>query len=106
MHVTSRRGVLVLMVLRDGMHRFSELRLKVGGVSEKMRAQTLQALERDGFVERRALPVVPPHVEYTLTPLGREVAGQVAQLGEWIEVNLPRVMQARSEVDSVASVSR
>lgn len=97
MHVTSRWGVLVLVVLIDGMHRFSELRRKVGGVSEKMLAQTLQALEGDGFVERRSLPVVPPHVEYTLTPLGVEVAAQVAQLAEWIEVNLSRVMAARSE---------
>lgn len=95
MHVTSRWGVLVLIVLRDGMHRFSELRRKIGGVSEKMLAQTLQALEADGFVERRALPVVPPHVEYTLTPLGREVATRVARLGEWIETNLPRIFEAR-----------
>jgi DNA-binding HxlR family transcriptional regulator len=100
MHVTSRWGVLVLVVLIDGMHRFSELRRKVGGVSEKMLAQTLQALEGDGFVKRRALPVVPPHVEYTLTPLGREVAAQVAQLAEWIEVNLPRVMRARVASDA------
>lgn len=97
MHVTSRWGVLVLVVLIDGMHRFSELRRKVGGVSEKMLAQTLQALEHDGFVIRRSLPVVPPHVEYTLTPLGGEVAVQVAQLAEWIEVNLPRVMDAQSD---------
>lgn len=99
MHVTSRWGVLVLVVLIDGMHRFSELRRKVGGVSEKMLAQTLQALEGDGFVERRALPVVPPHVEYTLTPLGMEVAGRVAQLAEWIEVNLPRVLRARGDAE-------
>ncbi|HEU0197553.1 MAG TPA: helix-turn-helix domain-containing protein [Nevskiaceae bacterium] len=104
MHVTSRWGVLVLVVLLDGMHRFSQLRRKVGGVSEKMLAQTLQALEGDGFVERRALPVVPPHVEYTLTPLGMEVASRVAQLAEWIEVNLPRVMRARSLVDESTPV--
>jgi DNA-binding HxlR family transcriptional regulator len=99
MHVTSRWGVLVLVVLIDGMHRFSELRRKVGGVSEKMLAQTLQALEGDGFVERRSLPVVPPHVEYTLTPLGMEVAERVAQLAEWIEINLPRVLRARGSMD-------
>jgi DNA-binding HxlR family transcriptional regulator len=103
MHVTSRWGVLVLVVLIEGMHRFSELRRKVGGVSEKMLAQTLQALESDGFVLRRSLPVVPPHVEYTLTPLGSEVAAQVAQLTEWIEVNLPRVLAARDGVDVTSS---
>nr|WP_050507718.1 helix-turn-helix domain-containing protein [Pseudomonas syringae] len=94
-HVCSRWGVLVLVVLREGMHRFSELRRRIGGVSEKMLSQTLQNLESDGFVERKSLPVVPPHVEYRLTPLGEEVAVQVENLATWIEHNLPRIMQAR-----------
>ncbi|SQF98204.1 transcriptional regulator [Paucimonas lemoignei] len=96
-HVCSRWGVLVLVVLREGMHRFSELRRRIGGVSEKMLSQTLQNLEGDGFVERKSLPVVPPHVEYRLTPLGEEVAEQVENLATWIEHNLPRIMQARLE---------
>jgi len=94
-HVCSRWGVLVLVVLRERMHRFSELRRRIGGVSEKMLSQTLQNLEGDGFVERKSLPVVPPHVEYRLTPLGEEVAEQVENLATWIEHNLPRIMQAR-----------
>lgn len=96
-HVCSRWGVLVLVVLRDGMHRFSELRRKIGGISEKMLSQTLQSLEHDGFLDRKALPVVPPHVEYRLTPLGEDVAAQVDGLASWIEANLPRIMQARQE---------
>lgn len=98
-HVCSRWGVLVLVVLRSGMHRFSELRRKIGGVSEKMLSQTLQHLEADGFIDRKSLPVVPPHVEYRLTPLGEEVALQVENLTNWIEHNLPRIMQAREEMD-------
>lgn len=94
-HVCSRWGVLVLVVLLDGTHRFSELRRKIGGVSEKMLSQTLQSLEQDGFIDRKALPVVPPHVEYSLTPLGEEVAMQVNGLTTWIEQNLPRIMAAR-----------
>jgi DNA-binding HxlR family transcriptional regulator len=94
-HVCSRWGVLVLVVLLDGMHRFSELRRKIGGVSEKMLSQTLQSLEQDGFIDRKALPVVPPHVEYSLTPLGEEVALQMDGLTTWIERNLPRILQAR-----------
>ncbi|WP_110947242.1 winged helix-turn-helix transcriptional regulator [Pseudomonas bohemica] len=94
-HVCSRWGVLVLVVLLGGMHRFSELRRKIGGVSEKMLSQTLQSLEQDGFVDRKALPVVPPHVEYTLTPMGREVALQVDGLTTWIEQNLARILEAR-----------
>lgn len=96
-HVCSRWGVLVLVVLREGMHRFSELRRRIGGVSEKMLSQTLQNLEGDGFVERKSLPVVPPHVEYRLTPLGEEVAEQVENLATWIEHNLPRILQARED---------
>ncbi|TDV56806.1 HxlR family transcriptional regulator [Pseudomonas graminis] len=94
-HVCSRWGVLVLVVLLDGMHRFSELRRKIGGVSEKMLSQALQSLEQDGFVERKALPVVPPHVEYRLTAMGEEVALQMDGLTSWIEDNLPRILAAR-----------
>lgn len=94
-HVTSRWGVLILVALQSGTHRFSDLRRKMGGVSEKMLAQTLQWLEADGFVNRIPYPVVPPHVEYSLTPLGEEVAVKVAALADWIEENLPRVMASR-----------
>ncbi len=96
-HVTSRWGVLILVALRDGTHRFSELKRKMGGVSEKMLAQTLQWLEADGFVLRKAYAVVPPHVEYSLTPLGCEVSAKVAALADWIEINLPQVMAARPQ---------
>ena len=91
-HVTSRWGVLILVALRDGTHRFSDLRRKMGGVSEKMLAQSLQALEQDGFINRVSYPVVPPHVEYSLTPLGEQVSEKVAALADWIEVNLPQVL--------------
>lgn len=94
-HVTSRWGVLALVALRDGTLRFSELRRRIGGVSEKMLAQTLQALEEDGFVLRTAHPEVPPRVDYRLTPLGTEVAAHVAALVDWIELNLPRVQRMR-----------
>lgn len=94
-NVTSRWGVLVLIALLEGTYRFSELRRKVGGVSEKMLAQTLQALEADGFVLRTAYPVVPPHVEYNLTSMGLEVAHEVQSLADWIEGNLYRIMQQR-----------
>ncbi|MGA5656624.1 winged helix-turn-helix transcriptional regulator [Rahnella contaminans] len=95
-HITSRWGLLILLALSDDTLRFSELRRKVGGVSEKMLAQTLQSLEEDGFVDRRSFPVVPPHVEYSLTPLGIEVKDQVSGLANWLESNLHRVMKQRS----------
>lgn len=96
-HMTSRWGVLVLVMLLGGMHRFSELRRKIGGVSEKMLSQTLQGLESDGLVQRKALPVVPPHVEYRLTALGEEAAAHLEVMVDWIEDRLPQILAQRTE---------
>jgi DNA-binding HxlR family transcriptional regulator len=93
-HVTSRWGVLALIALRNETVRFSVLRRRIGGISERMLAQTLQRLETDGFVARRAYDVVPPHVEYSLTPIGEEVAAKVADLATWIEANMHRIPNA------------
>ena len=90
-HVTSRWGVLLLVALLAGTHRFSELRRKIGGISEKMLAQTLQVLENDGFVIRTVFPVIPPHVEYELSASGVEIAKLVEALADWIELNMHRV---------------
>jgi DNA-binding HxlR family transcriptional regulator len=97
-HVTSRWGVLVLIALELRMHRFSELKRAIEGVSERMLAQTLQWLEADGLVDRKAYQVVPPHVEYSLTSLGQECAAKVRVLADWIEVSLPRVQAANRVV--------
>ncbi len=94
-HVSSQWGTLILIALRNGTHRFSELRRKMGGVSEKMLAQSLKALVQDGFVLRVSYPVMPPFVEYSLTPMGEEVAEHVVALADWIELNLPRVLEVR-----------
>ena len=97
-HLTTRWGVLALVLLRERTHRFSELRRRIGGVSEKMLAQTLQTLVQDGFVVRVAFAVIPPHVEYSLSAIGREVAEHIATLTQWIEKNIPRIGQARARV--------
>ncbi len=96
-HMTSRWGALVLIALEGRTRRFSELRRSINGVSERMLAQTLQWLERDGLISRVAFEVVPPHVEYSLTPLGREASEHVRVLADWIETNLPRIARAWSE---------
>jgi DNA-binding HxlR family transcriptional regulator len=95
-HLTSRWGVLVLAALAEEMHRFSALRRRIGGVSEKMLAQTLTTLEHDGFVIRTAYPEVPPRVEYRLTPLGQEAATHVRALATFAEQNVARVERART----------
>ncbi|WNG21579.1 winged helix-turn-helix transcriptional regulator [Cystobacter fuscus] len=96
-HVTSRWGVMVLVSLLEDTHRFSELRRKVGGVSEKMLAQTLHALEEDGFVLRQAYAEIPPRVDYSLTPMGRQVAERLEALVDWIEENMSYVLEARDQ---------
>ncbi|MDN3359260.1 helix-turn-helix domain-containing protein [Actinomadura sp. DC4] len=99
-HVTSRWGVLVLAALLERSYRFGELRRHVGGVSEKMLAQTLQTLERDGFVHRDAKPVIPPRVDYSLTPMGRAAAEQVWALARWVETRVGDVAEAREAYDA------
>lgn len=93
-HLTSRWGVLVLITLLQGTQRFSQLRRKIGGINERMLAQTLQWLEADAMVHRRSFNTVPPHVEYTLTPLGAEAAEKVRDLVDWLETHMPAISEA------------
>lgn len=97
-HLTSRWAVLILVVLLNGTQRFSQLRRKIEGVSERMLAQTLQRLEADGIVSRRVYQTVPPQVDYTLTPLGAEAALKVMALVDWIEINLPLLESSMESV--------
>lgn len=92
-HVTSRWGVLALGALQERTYRFNELRRRIDGVSEKMLAQTLHTLERDGVVLRRAHPEVPPRVEYSLTERGLEAAELVTALVTWVEERTPAILQ-------------
>lgn len=90
--ITSSWGLLVLVALQPGTLRFSALRRRIRGISERMLAQTLQQLEAHRLVARRSLPVVPPHVEYSLTPLGIETARRAEDLVEWIQTNLVEML--------------
>jgi len=104
-HVTSRWGVLLLVALGDGAQRFGELRRKVGGISEKMLAQTLVWLEQDGFVQRIAQSAAPPRVEYRLTPLGEEISGKMGELADWIETNMGAMLAARRKTAGAVHAS-
>lgn len=101
-HLTSRWGVLILIALLPGTLRFSEIRRRIGGVSERMLAQTLQLLEGDGMINRYDYNIVPLRVEYTLTPLGKEAAAKVRDLADWIENNLAALTLAHNSPDAVA----
>ena len=82
-HITSKWGVLILLSLSEGEQRWSELRRRAEGISEKMLAQTLKTLERDGLVRRIAHPVIPPRVDYSLTERGYELTELLVPLVTW-----------------------
>lgn len=91
-HVTSKWGVLVLVSLTDGPQRWSELRRRAQGISEKMLAQTLKVLEADGLVHREQQPVMPPRVDYSLTPRGEELAEVMVPLLRWVGRNAETII--------------
>jgi DNA-binding HxlR family transcriptional regulator len=95
--VTSRWASLVLvLLLKAKAYRFSELAYLIGGVSEKMLAQTLRALEEDGFLLRTVHTTKPPKVEYSLTPSGRQIAKRMQALTSYIEANVASVLAHRT----------
>ena len=92
-------SVLIIIMLTDEPRRFSELKRAIGGVSQRMLTLSLRGLERDGLVKRTVFPVVPPRVEYELTPLGRSLVAPVSALGEWARVHLTEIDSAREVFD-------
>ncbi len=94
-HVTSKWGVLVLVALADGSQRWSELRRRAEGISEKMLAQTLRTLEADGFLHRDAQPVIPPRVDYSLTPRGDELVAHLLPLFGWVVAHADEIVAQR-----------
>lgn len=102
-HVTSRWTVLVFVVLQHETLRFSQIRRKIDGVSERMLSQTLKTLEHDGFITRRSYDVVPPRVEYSLTPIGREMSSRLLEMVRFIEDNLGEIVKPQAIAKQVAS---
>lgn len=94
-HITSKWGVLILAALSEGEQRWSELRRRAEGISEKMLAQTLKTLERDGLVLRKARPVIPPHVDYSLTDRGYELTGLLVPLVTWAYDNADEILKGQ-----------
>lgn len=92
-------SVLIIIMLAERPRRFSELKRAIGGVSQRMLTLSLRGLERDGLVKRTVFPVVPPRVEYELTPLGRSLHSSVRALGEWARAHLSEIDAAREAFD-------
>ena len=103
--IADKWTALIIRVLADGTHRFGQLQRRVGGISQKMLTQTLRELERDGLVERTVHPVVPPHVEYRLTPLGRSLRQPLDAICAWAEAHLAQMLAARARSDRRRAVA-
>jgi DNA-binding HxlR family transcriptional regulator len=91
--------VAALYVLSHGTKRYGELQREIGDISQRMLTRTLRDLERNGLVDRKVYPVVPPMVEYSLTPLGLTLNQVLKSLCDWSTDNFERVEAARDEYD-------
>ena len=96
-HLANKWSVLVLRCLSEGVHRFSELKQRIEGVSEKMLSQTLKMLEQDGFILRTVYPVVPPKVEYYVSEFGETLIPYLEQLKQWGQENFETIMENRQK---------
>lgn len=90
---------LIVYALLDGRRRHGELKRMIEGISQKMLTQTLRSMEADGLVTRTVIDVIPPHVEYGLTPLGQTLSGPLVAICRWAMDHLPE-MQAAREANS------
>ena len=98
--IGDRWTVLVVGVLSDGPHRFSELGRRVVGISQKMLTQTLRSLETDGLVTRTVFAEIPPRVQYELSPLGRSLLEPLGALTRWATEHMDEVRAARGALAS------
>jgi DNA-binding HxlR family transcriptional regulator len=85
----------IIMALGHGPLRFSELKRKIDGVSQKMLTATLRDLEKDGFISRKVTPSIPPRVDYELTDMGIELREPIFVLTRWANANNARIAEAR-----------
>ena len=98
--VGDKWSLLVIALLGDGPHRFTELQREIGSISRRMLTLTLRQLERNGLVLRTVYPVVPPHVEYQLTPLGFTLMAAIQGIVNWTVEHHAELARAREEYDA------
>ncbi|MFE3204914.1 winged helix-turn-helix transcriptional regulator [Embleya sp. NPDC059237] len=98
--VANKWALLIIEALGERTLRFSELRTEVEGISHKMLTQNLRMLERNGLLDRKVYPTVPPRVEYTLTEPGRGLRATVDAMCAWTHRNLSHIESARGRFDA------
>ncbi len=97
--IADQWSMLVVVALGDETKRFSQLHMHIKGISKKMLTQVLRELERNGLVKRVVYPVIPPMVEYSLTPLGLTLREPIYALRDWSEQYIEEVERKRAEYD-------
>jgi DNA-binding HxlR family transcriptional regulator len=100
--IADKWSLLVIYVLADGVHRFTQLRREIDGISQRMLTLTLRQLEREGLVRRTVFAVVPPRVDYELTPLGSTLLDTIQALVVWAGEHGHEIAAARSAYDARA----
>ncbi|MBM9618709.1 winged helix-turn-helix transcriptional regulator [Streptomyces zhihengii] len=101
--VSGKWSIGILLVTTQGPARFTELERQVKGISRRMLTLTLRNLERDGLLTRTVYPTVPPKVEYTATPMARELYDSLLALTGWAERHLHEIDRARADYDGAAA---
>jgi DNA-binding HxlR family transcriptional regulator len=91
--IGNKWSVIIIYCLAYQTRRYKQLERKIEGISQKMLTQTLRRLENNGLIERKVYPVVPPQVEYSLTPLGETLVEPLSLLAEWSEQNIAKINQ-------------
>jgi DNA-binding HxlR family transcriptional regulator len=94
--VGDRWSLLVIWSMIDGPLRFTALRRRIGGISQRMLSKTVRRLEQDGFVVRTVTPTVPPRVDYRLSPLGRSFLAPLDALIDWADAHHGEIRASRA----------
>ena len=100
--IADKWTVLVVGLLAQETKRFGELRREIGGISQKMLTQTLRGMERDGLVNRKIYPTIPPKVEYSLTKLGSSLTEILEEIRIWSGNNIETILTAQQKYDSMS----
>ncbi|WP_119726628.1 winged helix-turn-helix transcriptional regulator [Thermomonospora amylolytica] len=104
--IADKWSLLVIALLDRRSLRFTELRRKIDGISQRMLTRTLRQLERDGLISRTVHPTVPPRVDYELTPLGRTLHATIQALVTWTEEHQNEIAAARAAYDAREAAER
>ncbi|PWV74960.1 HxlR family transcriptional regulator [Nocardia neocaledoniensis] len=103
--IADKWSLLTIALLAGRTLRFTELRREIDGISQRMLARTLRHLERDGLVRRTVYPVVPPRVDYALTPLGGSLHETIQALVTWTETHQNEIAAARNDYDTRVEIA-